>query len=101
MFKEAILHELIHYYDWCTVKIDWNNIKHVACSEIRAAHLSGDCSLTNEINRGRIGSFKSCVRRRALLSMTLKFPNIHALELGNEVDRVFDQCFADTAPFSL
>lgn len=39
MFQNTVLHELIHAYDICRAKIDWNNCKHYACTEIRASSL--------------------------------------------------------------
>lgn len=38
----ALTHELVHAYDHCRAKnIDWTDCRHHACSEIRAAMLSG------------------------------------------------------------
>ena len=37
----TIIHELVHAYDHCRAKVDWLNCYHHACSEVRAAHLSG------------------------------------------------------------
>ena len=43
--EHAITHELIHAYDHCRAKnMDWTNCEHHACSEIRAASLSGERS---------------------------------------------------------
>eukprot|EP00960_Hanusia_phi_P011310 330485-Hanusia_phi.AAC.1 len=39
----TMTHELIHAYDHCRAYVDWSNCVHHACSEIRAANLSGDC----------------------------------------------------------
>lgn len=39
MFQNTVLHELIHAYDICRAKMDWNNCKHYACTEIRASSL--------------------------------------------------------------
>ena len=30
-----LTHELVHMYDNCTAAMDWNNIHHLACSEVR------------------------------------------------------------------
>ena len=39
----ALTHELIHAYDHCRASsLDWANCEHHACSEIRAASLSGE-----------------------------------------------------------
>lgn len=42
--ENLLAHELIHAYDDCTRrKMDWMDVRHHACSEVRAANLSGDC----------------------------------------------------------
>ena len=42
--ENMLAHELIHAYDDCTrKKMDWLDVRHHACSEVRAANLSGDC----------------------------------------------------------
>lgn len=41
--NHALTHELVHAYDHCRAKnLDWTNCQHHACSEIRAAALSGE-----------------------------------------------------------
>jgi inner membrane protease ATP23 len=52
---ETAIHETIHAFDHCRIKIDWSNCYHHACSEIRAANLSGDCRMMNEWARGHYG----------------------------------------------
>lgn len=55
---EAIVHESIHVYDHCRAVVDWDgNCAHHACTEVRAAALSGDCSMTNELYRGNLNPF--------------------------------------------
>lgn len=40
-FVEAVLvHELIHMFDYCTREMDFKNVDHVACSEVRAANMT-------------------------------------------------------------
>jgi Peptidase M76 family len=39
MFQNTVIHELIHAYDICRAKVDWNNCRHYACTEIRASSL--------------------------------------------------------------
>lgn len=43
--EETIVHELVHMYDHCKFKVDWDNLRHHACSEVggRSAVL---CSVT-------------------------------------------------------
>lgn len=46
--NDTLTHELVHIYDHCRAEVDWNNIHHLACSEIRAANLSGECFFWKE-----------------------------------------------------
>lgn len=108
--EDTMSHELLHAYDHCRVYFDDANCQHVACSEIRAANLSGDCKWSRELLRGKLfeggslhmaGKHKECVRRRALISMQ-SHPacrDCPSHQLVQLVDKVFDVCFADTAPF--
>ncbi|KAF4596102.1 Mitochondrial inner membrane protease atp23 [Pleurotus pulmonarius] len=50
--EQTLTHELVHLYDHCLFKVDWGNLRHHACSEIRANSLSGDCKWTREVRRG-------------------------------------------------
>ena len=35
-FTQGVLsHELIHMFDYCRAEMDFNNIEHIACSEVR------------------------------------------------------------------
>lgn len=34
--ESTIAHELIHMYDMCKFKVDWADLRHHACSEVRA-----------------------------------------------------------------
>ncbi|XP_024516909.1 mitochondrial inner membrane protease ATP23 isoform X1 [Selaginella moellendorffii] len=100
---DAILaHELIHAYDHCRARnLDWTNCEHHACSEIRAANLSGDCRFKQEFNRGNFGIQKHqqvCVRRRANLSVAMN-PHCSKAEAASAVDRVWNTCYRDTRPF--
>lgn len=33
--EDTLTHELVHMYDHCKFKVDWNNLRHHACSEVR------------------------------------------------------------------
>uniref|UniRef100_A0A1A8G4I6 Mitochondrial inner membrane protease ATP23 n=1 Tax=Nothobranchius korthausae TaxID=1143690 RepID=A0A1A8G4I6_9TELE len=100
--NRVLTHELIHAFDHCRAHVDWfNNFRHLACSEIRAANLSGDCSFTNEASRFNLGlkeHHQECVRGRALRSI-LAVRKISREEAQKIVDEVFDSCFNDHAPF--
>ncbi|GMH32656.1 hypothetical protein BSKO_00490 [Bryopsis sp. KO-2023] len=97
----CLVHELVHAYDHCRANIDWSNCEHHACSEIRAATLSGDCDLWQEFFRGNWklkGQFQNCVKRRAELSVRMN-PSCSEITAKAAVDSVFEKCFKDTAPF--
>ncbi|XP_021513194.1 mitochondrial inner membrane protease ATP23 homolog isoform X1 [Meriones unguiculatus] len=100
--SRVVTHELIHAFDHCRAHVHWfTNVRHLACSEIRAASLSGDCSLMNEILRFRFGlkqHHQTCVRDRAVLSI-LAVRNISREEAQKAVDEVFQSCFNDREPF--
>lgn len=100
--NRVVTHELIHAFDHCRAHVDWfNNYRHLACSEIRAANLSGDCAFSNEVSRFHFGLKKhhqECVRGRALRSI-LAVRKISQEQAKKIVDEVFDSCFNDHAPF--
>ena len=49
---ESLVHELIHAIDMCRTKMDpLHNCIHLACTEIRAENLSGECSAFKELGR--------------------------------------------------
>ena len=39
-WQAVLVHELVHMYDHCVNKVDFKNLEHLACTEIRAANLS-------------------------------------------------------------
>mmetsp|Transcript_35588 Transcript_35588/g.69132 ORF Transcript_35588/g.69132 Transcript_35588/m.69132 type:complete len:224 (+) Transcript_35588:21-692(+) len=107
---EILRHELIHAIDHCKYEVDWDNPKHVACTEIRAASLSGDCRWAAEVARGALGAsigpemlakghHPKCVRRRAKLS--LMTTGLSKLKAEQAVDAVFEDCYNDTSPFGV
>ena len=98
IFDRTLVHELVHAYDQCRASVDWKDRRHHACSEIRASSLSGECDLSQEVNRGKFGITKhhqTCVKRRAALSLALS----GQASPDQAVDAVFARCYADTAPF--
>lgn len=69
--------------------------------QVRAAALSGDCTLWSEFLRGNFGiqkQFQACVRRRANLSVQGN-PHCKGEKCKAAVDLVMESCLADTAPF--
>ncbi|OCK85980.1 mitochondrial inner membrane protease atp23 [Lepidopterella palustris CBS 459.81] len=101
--EDTMAHEMVHAWDYLRFKVDNNNLRHQACTEIRAATLSGECRFIREFftrNQWKITQqLQECVRRRATLSVMAR-PNCkdeaHATRMVNEV---WDSCFSDTRPF--
>ncbi|CAM6118711.1 unnamed protein product [Calypogeia fissa] len=99
---QILTHELVHAYDHCrAANLDWSDCQHHACSEIRAANLSGDCKWTLELLRGHTNIRQQqqvCVRRRAQLSVAMN-PHCSEGDAKKAVDAVWKTCYEDTKPF--
>ncbi|XP_042870965.1 mitochondrial inner membrane protease ATP23 homolog [Penaeus japonicus] len=57
MTQGVLTHELIHMFDYCRNKLDFKNVEHLACTEIRAANLS-HCSFLSAVGQGDASPFK-------------------------------------------
>ncbi|KDQ15572.1 hypothetical protein BOTBODRAFT_31466 [Botryobasidium botryosum FD-172 SS1] len=100
--EHTMVHELVHMYDHAKFNVDWSDIRHHACSEIRAANLSGDCTWWREVQRGFFTFSKqhqACVRRRAVLSVRNNPACPDAAAAERAVNEVWESCFKDTRPF--
>ncbi|KAI0050590.1 hypothetical protein FA95DRAFT_1555515 [Auriscalpium vulgare] len=100
--EHTMVHELVHMYDHVKFDVDWNNLRHHACSEIRANSLSGDCSWTRELQRGFVSFSKqhqACVRRRAVMSVMANPACPDQVAAERAVNEVWESCFSDTRPF--
>eukprot|EP00285_Hemiselmis_virescens_P013436 CAMPEP_0173387270 /NCGR_PEP_ID=MMETSP1356-20130122/9788_1 /TAXON_ID=77927 ORGANISM="Hemiselmis virescens, Strain PCC157" /NCGR_SAMPLE_ID=MMETSP1356 /ASSEMBLY_ACC=CAM_ASM_000847 /LENGTH=192 /DNA_ID=CAMNT_0014343807 /DNA_START=37 /DNA_END=615 /DNA_ORIENTATION=+ len=100
--ETTLTHELVHAYDNCRAFVDWNNCAHHACSEIRAAMLSGDCKMMQELARGNTGwqgQGGACIKRRAILSVSMN-PACQGEGVAEKaVEDAYARCSRDTAPF--
>ncbi|KAK4155192.1 mitochondrial inner membrane protease ATP23 [Chaetomidium leptoderma] len=104
--EDTLAHEMVHAWDHLRWKVDWmggGNLKHAACTEIRASMLSGECRWTREtMTRGNwtlTQQFQNCVRMRAIQSVMARpacRDDVHATKVVNEV---WDSCFSDKRPF--
>ncbi|KAI8903775.1 mitochondrial inner membrane protease ATP23, partial [Gorgonomyces haynaldii] len=93
IYNETLKHELIHAYDYCNRQFDPQDPRMMACSEIRAAKLSGDCSRWNELLRGNFKyNLETCVKRRAALSLQMRGVDTKYVDLAMD-------CYADHDPF--
>jgi inner membrane protease ATP23 len=98
--EDTIVHEMIHAYDHCKNVFDKNNCVHIACSEIRAQNLSGECQWTKEVARQNFNfkkQHKECVRRRAELSLSM-IPACSA-NAKISVEKAWASCVKDLEPF--
>lgn len=97
-----LAHELIHAIDMCRAKMDpLHNCMQLACTEIRAENLSGECNMSWEFLRGKLNGFfghgQQCVRRRAIDSVKA---NPNCTERADIfVDAAMERCYKDTFPF--
>ncbi|OAX78050.1 mitochondrial inner membrane protease ATP23 [Emergomyces africanus] len=102
--EDTMAHEMIHAYDHLRFKLNWtDNLRHAACTEIRASSLSGECRWAREFfRRGQwklTQQHQECVRRRAALSVMARPACKDAEQARQVVDEVWDSCFRDTRPF--
>lgn len=111
---------MIHMFDYCRNDLDFKNIDHLACTEIRAANLThcsfmsavqqGDASLTNIKQKHQVESliscidffncfivFQNCVRSKALWSV-LATRQTTEKEAREAIERVFPKCYNDMEP---
>ncbi|KAL9002814.1 MAG: hypothetical protein Q9188_004276 [Gyalolechia gomerana] len=79
------------------------NLRHAACTEIRASTLSGECRWLREFwDRGQwkfTQQFQECIRRRAALSVAKRPECKDTVQAVKVVNEVWDSCFPDTRPF--
>ncbi|KAK4448601.1 peptidase M76 family-domain-containing protein [Podospora aff. communis PSN243] len=104
--EDTLAHEMVHAWDHLRWKVDWagkKDLRHAACTEIRASMLSGECRWTREAltrkNLTLTEQFQECVRRRAVQSVMARptcKDDVHAVRIVNEV---WDSCFSDKRPF--
>ena len=102
--EDTLAHEMVHAYDHLRFKMDAvHNLRHAACTEIRAATLSGECRWGREFfTRGQWGvtqQLQECVRRRAALSVAARPGCRDRKQAEMVVNEVWDSCCRDTRPF--
>ncbi|CCU81262.1 unnamed protein product [Blumeria hordei] len=99
--EDTLAHEMIHAWDHLRWKINWMDLRHNACTEIRASSLSGECRWSREFfkrnNWTITEQHQECVRKRAVMSMLSRCKD--ESQASSLVDEVWDSCFNDTRPF--
>ncbi len=99
LVERNLRHELIHAFDDARGEVDPTDCDHHACSEIRAARLSGDCFWhTGDVSshvKGDVGLY--CVESRAISAVDLN--PVCKGYAQRSVDRMFSKCYKDYQPF--
>jgi len=102
MIQGVLTHEFIHMFDYCRHKMDLNNVKHLACTEIRAANLA-HCSFMSAMTQGTASPLsikeqhRICVKERAFQSVKA-VKDISDEDAIEAVESVFEKCYKDLEP---
>ncbi|KAL6698739.1 peptidase M76 family domain-containing protein [Trichoderma pleuroticola] len=104
--EDTLSHEMVHAWDHLRWQVDWmgdKDLKHAACTEIRASMLSGECRWSREFftrgNWALTQQFQNCVRSRAIQSVMARPRCKDDVQATKVVNEVWDSCFSDTRPF--
>nr|SVE85736.1 EOG090X0CKN [Daphnia pulicaria] len=103
IIQGILTHEMIHMFDACRHQLDFKNIHHLACTEIRAANLT-HCSFMSAMFQGDASPFRirkqhaECVRVKALGSVMAVRPDVTKEEALAAIDKVFTKCYNDLEP---
>lgn len=102
IIQGILTHEMIHMFDYCNNNLDFKNIDHLACTEIRAANLT-HCSFLSAWSQNDASPFRikkqheHCVKTKALYSV-LAVRNVTREQAIEAIERVFPKCYADLEP---
>ncbi|XP_054257299.1 mitochondrial inner membrane protease ATP23 homolog [Macrosteles quadrilineatus] len=102
MVQGVLTHEMIHMFDYCRHKLDFRNLEHLACTEIRAANLT-HCGFISAMIQGDASPFniraqhQECVKSKAMWSVMVA-RNVGMDEAKKVVDKVFPHCYNDLEP---
>jgi mitochondrial inner membrane protease ATP23 len=100
MVHRTVHHELIHAIDLCRTNMDpVTNCVQLACTEIRAENLSGECRFWKELPLMKkfAGHGSACVERRAILSVRA---NPNCTDRAEEyVKAAMPRCSRDYFPY--
>ncbi|CAG9585266.1 unnamed protein product [Danaus chrysippus] len=102
MVQGVLAHEMIHMFDYCRNELNFKNMEHLACTEIRAANLT-HCSFMSAWSQGDASwtkikqAHQDCVKTKALYSV-LAVRQIGKAEAVDIIEKVFPKCYADMEP---
>ena len=92
--RRILFHELVHMYDFCSAKLDFTDLSHLACTEVRAANLAHCSSLRDA---AAFPNREDCVKGRATDSV-LAMTSVNGTVAAEAVEKVFKKCYADLEP---
>ena len=92
--QRILFHELIHMYDFCSAKVDFTDLSHLACTEVRAANLA-HCNSPRDA--ATFPNREGCVKSRARASV-LAMASVDGTVAEEAVEKVFKRCYSDLEP---
>ena len=87
-------------FDDCSSKIDWSDLRHLACSEVRAANLAhclGPLSGFMRDGAPLLDGHAACVKAKASRSVQL-VGKVSKEQAVSVVEQVFNKCYLDLEP---
>nr|CAG4650450.1 EOG090X0CKN [Sida crystallina] len=102
LVQGVLVHEMIHMFDYCRHEMDFKDIHHLACTEIRAANLT-HCSFMSAWAQGDASPVNikaqhaACVKTKAAASV-IAVRKVSEAEARAAVDHVFNRCYNDLEP---
>jgi len=105
-FNNAIKRMLVRMYDIKrSVDYNFDNCKHLACTEVRAALFHSECNINERsklsvtrVSKDRQDANEFCVREKAIEFLSER--NKCSAKADRYVNYVFEKCKIDYAPFS-
>nr|CAG4643473.1 EOG090X0CKN [Ilyocryptus agilis] len=103
VIQGVLAHEMVHMFDACRHQLDFKDVHHLACTEIRAANLT-HCSFLSAMAQGDASFFRirqqhaECVKTKAKFSIMAVRSELTEEEARKAVDKVFAKCYQDLEP---
>jgi len=104
-FRRVLAHELVHAFDFARAKIDPGSCVHMACTEVRAWNLSGECDLWPNwfsfLGEDMINRKQKCVKDNAMASL-LDNERCHDQYIARgAMEEAWAPCWKDYWPFTV
>uniref|UniRef100_A0A7S2LU17 Mitochondrial inner membrane protease ATP23 n=1 Tax=Zooxanthella nutricula TaxID=1333877 RepID=A0A7S2LU17_9DINO len=103
-FRRVLIHELTHAFDFARARIDTGSCVHMACTEIRAWNLSGECDLWTKwftfLGEDMVNRKQRCVREGALASLLENDRCQDVYVARAALEEAWAPCWKDHWPFT-